>query len=113
MRRIMATIAVAMVLLITGCGSDDDNSGSAGTDQETIVNGMALQSDGDTWMFHTAEGESCTVEALLLTPVEVQDAENAGDVVAVNAAGSFGVQLPSDESDSCYDAATDLIRAID
>lgn len=75
-----------------------------------VAEHMGLQeADNAAWTFETADGETCTVNLVLDTPLLVQEQENAGAVVAVNPAGSAGVTLPDDVTDSCHDAAIDLL----
>ena len=113
MKKIFAVSLAALALVLSGCsGSDDDaNADSPESSGNTIADHMDLQqaSDDSTWTFETADGETCTVELLLDTPIKVQEHENAGDVVAVNPAGSAGVKLPADVSDSCHDTAIELL----
>ena len=112
MKRTIASVCAAAVLLVGGCSSSDgEEQGETGDTGSTIAQHMGLQQAGyDTnWTFLTADGETCTVEILLDTPLKVQDHENAGDVVAVNTAGSAGVKLPADVSDNCHDTAIDLL----
>lgn len=108
----MPVLAV-LVLLISACGdgsNDEDNPVTSGTTGEgDIVSHMNLAANDSSWLFDSDDGESCPIDLILTSPVDVQARENAGDVVAVNEAGSAGVVLPADVSASCHDAAINLL----
>lgn len=111
MKKIFAVSLAALLLIVSGCTGSDDNDKQPDTETAggSLAEHMGLQqvSDYSSWTFETAAGETCTVDLLLDTPVKVQEHENAGDVVAVNSAGSAGVKLPSDVTDTCHDATID------
>lgn len=108
----MPVLAVC-ILLFSACGGDSDADDNPNTSNETnesdIVSHMDLVESEARWTFTTDANETCTVDQVLTTPVDVQSHENDGDVVAVNSAGSAGVVLPADVSDSCHDAAIEML----
>lgn len=103
----MPTLA-AVVLVIAACGGSDNDTSNE-TSESAIVSHMSLEASDSGWTLTTDDGEACPVVQVLTTPVDVQSHENDGDVVAVNSAGSAGVVLPEDVTDSCHDAAIDLL----
>lgn len=110
----MPVLAV-IVLVITACGDskdDNDTTTSDTSDESTIISHMNLESHDSGWTFSTDAGETCVVQQVLTTPADVQTRENAGDVVAVNSAGSLGVVLPAEITDSCHDTAIELLSEL-
>ena len=57
---------------------------------------MPIRQDGNGWVL--VDGTRCDIEAVLTTPSEIDFYADAGDLVATDPTGSYGVKVADDDT---------------
>ena len=94
MRLLLTGLALVLLLLAGGCGSD---SGGSGFTNDDVSNALGISSDANEMVYTLPSGKECTVINVFTESEEVISAQASAEAVdyavATNPSGDAGVEF--------------------